>query len=150
MSAWFMMAVCFTVTPVVSGTPLLGAKQCATCHPKAYQHWKASAHANAARHLTAAERRNPQCTRCHAPNARDGLVGVQCEICHGAGRQYWPAEIMKNAERAKLLGLKSGDDEAMCRQCHHSPTTRGQPFDYVRALERIRHILTPSTPGDRP
>lgn len=149
-SSWFMMTVGMTVAPLAMGSPFLGPKQCATCHPKAYQQWQASAHAHAARHLTSAERRDPRCSRCHAPNARDGLRGVHCEVCHGPGRAYWPAEIMKDVKKARVLGLKTGSEEAMCRQCHQSPTTRGEPFNYLKALELVRHVMMHSTSGNTP
>ena len=151
MRTWFYLVVLTVLAPGSAGAspPLLGAEQCGSCHPSQYAQWRTTAHARAETRLLGAQRRDPHCTSCHSPAARDGHVGVQCEACHGNGRNYWPAEIMKDVALARAVGLRTGGEEYMCRQCHQDEKAGGGHFDYATALKAVVH--GPATPkGVRP
>ena len=128
-----------TIVFTGQATPFIGAEKCGSCHPDTYAQWRVSVHGKAEQRLPLAQRRDPRCTSCHSPQARDGFSGVQCESCHGAGANYWPAAVMKDKQLAEAAGLRKGNEEFMCRQCHRDENTKGIPFHFSSALEKILH-----------
>ena len=128
----------------------VGAETCKACHAKAYETWAADPHARAAASLTEAQRRNPTCMQCHAPEL--ALVhgeggrepteaqreGITCESCHGAGQYYSPAYVMRDAELARAVGL-ADPGEKSCRGCHLQGSPGLSPFDFAAKVKLIDH-----------
>lgn len=117
----------------------VGAVRCRSCHAAQYEQWRQTPHARAFLRLAPEQRRDPRCTTCHATSAADGLLGVQCESCHGAGRHYALEPVMKDVMLARAIGLKRGDEPALCDRCHASDSTRLLPFQIHSALDAVRH-----------
>ncbi len=114
-----------------------GASACGGCHPRHAEAWRGGRHAGALGLLRGADRKNPECLRCHTTGFgtpagyRPGdepnplLAGVQCEACHGPGSLHPAAEIPRGPR---------GAAEA-CGECHRG--ARGKGFHLPGALGRI-------------
>ena len=141
----------------------VGPQTCAACHPKAYESWSAGPHAHAASSLTEAERRQPACLHCHAPelslapaeadrpaNSAGGAEvwqrpplqaqrdGITCEACHGAGEYYASDYVMRDAELARAVGLRD-PGAGSCLGCHLPDAPSLSPFDFKAKVQLIDH-----------
>lgn len=150
-------AVWVAVASSLSATALaadwVGAQTCKTCHSQAYESWANDPHAHAADGLTEAQRRQPSCTHCHAPElaARAGNLtaasralspdqtrGISCESCHGAGQYYSPAYVMKDSELSRAVGLQD-PGERSCKACHLEGAPSLAPFEFATKVKLIDH-----------
>lgn len=140
-----LMRLVFTIMLVASAMTTahaeewVGATRCKTCHAAQHAQWLKTPHARAHHVLDAGQRRDRRCTACHSTAAQRGLHGVQCESCHGAGGHYWPAAVMQDRNLARAVGLKRGLEEAICNRCHTPDVPTTVPFDYSKALPKVRH-----------
>jgi len=128
----------------------VGVQTCKACHPKAYEIWAAGPHAHAAASLTAAQRQQPSCTQCHAPElahtrsdtGRQPTAaeadGITCEACHGSGQYYSPAYVMRDAELARAVGL-ADPGERSCKGCHLEGSPGLSPFEFGSKVKVIDH-----------
>jgi hypothetical protein len=131
----------------------VGAQTCKTCHAQAYDSWATDPHAHAADGLTEAQRHQPSCTHCHAPElalrganatatsrspTTDQLHGISCETCHGAGQFYSPAYVMKDAELARAVGLLDPGEHS-CKACHLGSSPSLSAFDFASKVKLIDH-----------
>lgn len=141
--AWLVPTTALAADPV-------GVQTCRACHAKAWEVWAAGPHAHAASSLTEAQRRDPACTRCHAPElgelsesgrepTEEQKQGITCEACHGAGQYYSPAYVMRDPELARAVGL-ADPGERSCRGCHLAGSSPGlTPFDLKEKVKLIDH-----------
>ncbi|MHB8419787.1 MAG: multiheme c-type cytochrome [Myxococcales bacterium] len=129
----------------------VGVQTCKACHAKAYEIWAAGPHAHAAASLTPAQREQPSCTQCHAPEltlraggprgrepTQEQLEGITCESCHGAGQHYSPSYVMRDAELARAVGL-ADPGERSCKGCHLEGSPGLSPFDFATKVKVIDH-----------
>lgn len=113
-AAGFTILVLVTLFALPSRGPASGQEgpahpesNCAKCHAGPQATWQASAHARAGDALRGAERSNPECLGCHAPQ-NDPAKGVGCVSCHGSGFECgdWNAAVAAgrhlSAERSCL------------------------------------------------
>lgn len=141
----------------VFGAPALaadwvGAKTCKVCHAQAYESWAADPHAHAADSLTEAQRRQPSCLQCHAPElalragsaaagrttTADQLHGIGCESCHGAGQYYSPDYVMRDPELARAVGLLDPGEHS-CKACHLAGSPSLSSFEFAAKIKLIDH-----------
>jgi hypothetical protein len=130
------------VPAVTLAADFIGAETCKACHPQAYEVWKEGPHARALESLSPAQRRDPRCTSCHAPDVDKGAVGVTCESCHGGGRIYAQAYVMRDRELARAVGLVDPGEKS-CTACHTDAAPSLSKFTYATKMPLIRHA------GDR-
>ncbi len=126
---------------LIGSSSYVGAERCKSCHPAAYKAWEESAHARAYQGLAEAHKSETRCTLCHTLTPDDltkRFSGVQCESCHGPGRFYSPLYVMKDKELSRLVGLVKPNEET-CKRCHDQNAPAIEPFDYVKAWQRIAH-----------
>ncbi|GAB4256827.1 multiheme c-type cytochrome [Deferrisoma sp.] len=114
-----------------------GASACGECHPRHAEAWRDGRHARALGLLRGADRKNPECLRCHTTGfgtpagyrlgtkSRSLLAGVQCEACHGPGSLHPAAEISRGPR----------DAAEACAECHRGD--HGEGFKLASALRRI-------------
>lgn len=118
-AAW---AVASAEKPPTS-SPFIGTDKCRMCHPDQHKTWAASRHARAMDSLTAAEKKDPECFRCHVTgyggpggyvslDRTPGLANVGCEACHGGGSVHMAAPMEDKKKTISTNGLD-------CRTCHH-------------------------------
>ena len=127
----------------------VGAQGCRACHQAEYETWAAGPHARAMQHLEGKQRSDGRCTECHTmvPGAADAaLEAVQCEVCHGPGRYYAVEHVMRDKVLREALYFEV-PSEKTCERCHGANTPAMRPFDYAKALERIRHWPKPAEPA---
>lgn len=149
-----MLAVVALALPATAlAADWVGAQTCQACHAKAYESWAAGPHAHAADSLTEAQRHQPSCTHCHAPElalhagnptatggtpAPEQIHGISCESCHGAGQYYSPAFVMKDSELARAVGLLDPGEHS-CKGCHLAGSPSLTPFDFGAKVKLIDH-----------
>jgi len=104
----------------------VGAENCRSCHPKAYETWTNSKHAHAFHTLEEkGYETNPRCLECHTIGylASDGylnakltphLKDVSCESCHGRGDHHVKFHSKQNTA-LKNVGFK----KVNCVGCHN-------------------------------
>ncbi len=153
MHRWLLLAVCLPA--LASAAERVGSETCKSCHAAAYDAWRASAHAKAAEALSPAQREDPRCTHCHAPDLARALQdsyamgrepgaaphaegGVTCEACHGAGQYYSPSYVMRDAELARAVGLVDPGQKS-CLACHTADSPSLLPFDFASKVKLIDH-----------
>ncbi len=154
-----MVAVCsalgFASWPArAEGPTYVGYQRCKDCHPRQYETWKRHAHSRAFAPLQAGRQKDAKCVVCHCTGTEKGqiLEDVQCEACHGPGSLYKGPTIMskgmfrKDPEAQRRLAAEAGltpIEEGICLRCHGKDRPPGhppaRPFEYPRALERVRH-----------
>jgi len=107
-------------------------KTCASCHESQHASWSQSGHAGAGTRLTGAERDDPSCTKCHAPQ-RDIAAGVGCASCHGSGFECgdWNHAV---------TGGRTLPAERSCLQCHRkSEAHKDLEFQYQVDYPAVAH-----------
>ncbi len=148
---WGALALVLPATALAADW--VGAQTCRACHVQAYDSWAADPHAHAADGLTEAQRHQPSCTHCHAPElalrgassspterspTQDQLRGISCETCHGAGQYYSPAYVMKDSELSRAVGLLDPGEHS-CKACHLDSSPSLAPFDFAAKVKLIDH-----------
>ena len=100
---------------------------CASCHEHQCASWTSGGHARAGASLKGAERDDPSCLTCHAPQGNTDQ-GVDCAACHGSGfecGEFTPA----------VAAGRRMPSDADCRSCHvaskrHPDLAFAFPVDY--------------------
>ena len=127
-----------------SANKYVGAENCRSCHPKAYETWAHSKHAHAFHTLEEkGYETNPRCLECHTVGylASDGylnakltphLKDVSCESCHGRGEHHVKFHSKQNTA-LKNFGFK----KVVCTGCHNPDNSaRFEPDSY---WAKIKH-----------
>lgn len=124
---------------VVAQNDYIASVGCRSCHQEQYEIWAKGPHAGAMNRLSQTQKRESRCLSCHSTQSSDGLSeGIGCESCHGPGRYYAKSHIMRDPVLREKLFFKEAN-QATCGQCHDGSAPSLVPFDYEKALERIRH-----------
>jgi hypothetical protein len=124
----------------------VGAENCRSCHPKAYDTWANSSHAHAFHTLEKkGYETNPRCLECHTIGymASDGylnakltahLKDVSCESCHGRGDHHVKFHSKPNS------GLKNaGFKKVNCVGCHNPDNSaKFEPNSYWAKIKHGR------------
>jgi len=104
----------------------------------AYEVWREGPHARALESLSPAQRKDPRCTSCHAPDLDKGVQGVSCESCHGGGRIYAQSYVMRDRELARATGLQEPGEKS-CAACHTDAAPSLSKWSYAAKLPLILH-----------
>ena len=104
----------------------------------AYEAWREGPHARALESLSPAQRKDPRCTSCHAPDIDKGAAGVTCEGCHGGGRIYAQAYVMRDRELSRAVGLIDPGEKS-CAACHTDAAPCLSKFSYATKMPLIQH-----------
>jgi len=113
----------------------VGAKECGSCHVKAFAAWQKTGHAWAFDVLTEKYEKDPKCLGCHTTGYKrptgykDGsdtqLKGVTCEVCHGPGskhveicKAFGDRELTEEEEEIAEHSIYEVLPKNVCIKCH--------------------------------
>ena len=129
---------------VPEGATYVGADKCRLCHLEQHKTWKESKHASNFDVLIGAERKNPDCVKCHttgfgkpggfvSEEGTPGLKNVGCESCHGPGSAH--LETAKKAESSEGEKRDMKIDKVpqnACVVCHNPHISQKKRVEQLR------------------
>ena len=129
----------------------VGAKECGSCHVKAFAEWQKTGHSRAFGVLTEKYEKDPKCLGCHTTgygkpsgykDASDShLKGVTCEVCHGPGskhteicKAFGDKELTEEEEELAEHSIYEILPKNVCIHCHTRMAHKGS-----KTPEELRH-----------
>ena len=142
---------CIMAAAFGEGTPanaeFTGSGKCRACHLKQYASWKKTKHSMVFEQLQGAERKDPECVKCHttgfgkpggfvSEEKSEALENVGCESCHGPGSLHIPAAL--NVLNTSVAWEKKIDKvpQNVCVACHNSHVNRKEMAEQSRAAKK--------------